>query len=328
MTGTLARRWLLAIGWLALAQVTFQAAFGDAHAQNYPNRPIRLIVGYAAGGSVDIVCRIIADKLAQRLGQQVVVDNRPGGGTQVASSMLVKSEPDGYTLMMADIAHGANPALNAKLPYDTLKDFEPILLVAVFPSILAVDKSLPVASVKEFIALVKSKPGQLNYSSSGVGSMNFLASELLKAETGSEIIHIPYQSGAQATTALLGGFVQMLITTAPQLLQYVDKVHILAVSSDQRLPAIADVPTFAEQGFPNFKMQLWQGLLAPAGVDKQIVQKLNAEFNAVLTLPDVRERLATLGGNAVGGTPQAFDAFIRNEIDKWSRVIQPHMRPK
>jgi len=244
---------------------------GLASADSYPSRPVRIIVGYAPGGSVDIVARIITDKLSQQLGQRFIVDNQPGGGTIIASQALVKSAADGYTFMLADIAHGANPALKEKLPYDTQKDFIPVILVAQLPAILAVEKSLPVKNLKEFIAYAKSKNGELNYSSSGIGSLNFLATEQLKIDTGIKLTHIPYQSGGQALNALLGGFVQVLITTAPPLAGFQDKINILAVSSDKRLTAFPNVPTFAESGFPDYKMQLWQGLLAPAGTDKQII---------------------------------------------------------
>lgn len=314
-------------GTLALAAVVALSALaGEVRADTYPNRPVRIIVGYAAGGSVDIIARIIADKLSQRLGQRFLVDNQPGGGTLVASQALVKAAPDGYTLMLADIAHGANPALKEKLPYDTQSDFTPVVLVALLPSILAVEKSLPVKSVKEFISYAKEKDGQLNYSSSGLGSMNFLAAEQLKMNTNVKIAHIPYQSGGQAMNALLGGFVNMLITTAPLLIGFQDKVNILAVSSDKRLSALPNIPTFAESGLPDYKMQLWQGLLAPARMDKQVVDKINQEFNAVLDLPEVRERIAAMGAEIVGGSPDKFAEFIDQEITKWKKVIPADLR--
>jgi tripartite-type tricarboxylate transporter receptor subunit TctC len=310
---------------LAIALATL---VNTAGADAYPNRPVRIIVGYAAGGSVDIVARIVADKLSQRLGQRFIVDNQPGGGTIIASQALVKAAPDGHTLMLADIAHGANPALKEKLPYDTQKDFKPVVLVATLPAILAVEKSLPVKNVKELISYAKAKNGELNYSSSGLGSMNFLATEQLKIDTGIKLTHIPYQSGGQALNALLGGFVQVLITTAPPLLGHQEKVSILAVSSEKRLPALPNVPTFAESGLPEYKMQLWQGLLAPAGTDKEIVDKINKEFNAVLDLPDVRERISVLGAEIVGGSPDKLAAFIDQEIVKWKRVIPAELRTK
>ena len=316
--------------WCTAAAVamTFQAALGSASAQTYPDKPIRLIVGYAPGGSVDIVARIITEKIGDRMGQRFVIDNRPGGGTTIASQLLAKSPPDGYTLMMADIAHGANPALNDALPYNTEKDFTPVVQVAYFPAVLATENSVPAKNLQEFLAYAKSKDGQLNYASSGVGSMNYLAAELLKKQTGTNIVHIPYQSGGQATTALLGGFVQMLITTVPPIIGYAEKVKILAVSRDNRMQALPNVPTFAEAGLPDFKVQLWQGLLAPAGIDKAIVDRLNKEFNAVLQLPEVQTRLSELGGDIVGGTPAQFASFIDSEIARWKAVILAEARIK
>jgi len=295
-------------------------------AQNYPNRPVRIVVGYAAGGSVDIVARIVAEKLTQQMGQRFIVDNRPGGGTIIASQTVAKAAPDGYTIMLADIAHGANPALNEKLPYDTEQDFSPVALVALLPAILAVEKSLPVADVKEFVAYAKSKAGQLNYSSAGIGGMNFLAAEQFKIDTGIDVTHVPYQSGGQAVGALLGGFVQMLMTTAPPLLGYTDKINILAVSSDKRLASLPNVPTFAEAGFPDYKMQLWQGFLAPAGTDRAILDSLNKAINTVLSMPDARERISALGAEIVGGSPADFAKFIHDDIAKWKRIIPPALR--
>lgn len=318
---TLIRSTLMAAACIAL---TFASAF--AQAQDYPNKPIRLIVGYAPGGAVDIVSRIIAEPLGQRLGQRFVVDNRPGGGTIIALTALAKADPDGYTMMMADIAMGASPALNKSLPYDTLKDFEPVVLVALLPGVMAVDKNMPVKNVADFVKLAKSQPGKLNYASSGIGSLGHLGPELFKMETGTDIVTIPYQSGAQVTQALLGGNVQMFFSTVPPVLPFAEKVNILAISHDKRLAALPDVPTFAESGLPGVKIALWQGLFVPRGTDKKIIAKLNAEVNAVLQMPDVRERIAKLGGDLVGGTPQELAVFLKSEIDKWTKVIPASMR--
>ena len=304
------------------------ACITSAWADDFPTRPIRLIVGYAPGGSVDITARILADKLSQRLGQQVYVDNRPGGSTIIASQQLVKAAPDGYTLMLADIAHTANPALHAQLPYDTLKAFKPIVLAVFYPSVLVVNKSIPVTNLKEFIAYAKKNDGKLNYSSAGIGGMNYLGYELFDKQAGLHVTHIPYQSGGQAVNAVVSGFVQTLLTTAPPVEAFRDKIKILAVSSDRRLPALPDVPTFAEAGMPQFKVQLWQGLLAPAGIDEKIVAKLNQEVNAILQLPDVQERISKLGGDVVGGTPSKFEAFISDEMARWQSLIPPSARVK
>jgi tripartite-type tricarboxylate transporter receptor subunit TctC len=302
------------------------AAGSPAHAEDYPNKPIRLLVGYAPGGAVDIVSRILGDKLSQRLGQRIVVDNRPGGGTIIALTTLAKADPDGYTAMMADIAFSAAPALHKMLPYDTFNDFEPVVLVALLPGVMAVDKNLPVKNVADFVKLAKSEPGKLNYASSGLGSLGHLGAELFKAESGTDIVTIPYQSGAQVTQALLSSNVQMFFATIPPVLPFADKVHILAISNDKRLPILPDVPTFAESGLPGVKVALWEGVFVPRGTDKKVIQKLNAQFNAVLQIPEVKERIAKLGGSVVGGTPEEFAAFFKSEVDKWSRVVPASLR--
>jgi tripartite-type tricarboxylate transporter receptor subunit TctC len=311
--------------FVAACSVLFSAS-SVLVAQEYPKKPIRLIVGYAPGGAVDIVSRIIAEPLGQRLGQRFVIDNRPGGGSIIALTALAKAEPDGYTMMMADIAMGAGPALNKTLPFDTFKDFEPVTLVALLPGVMAVDKALPVKNVADFVKLAKAEPGKLNYASSGMGSLGHLGSELFKKETGTDIVTIPYQSGAQVMQALLGNNVQMFFSTVPPVLPFADKVNILAISHDKRLPALPDVPTFKEAGLPGVKIALWQGLFVPKGTDKKIIQKLNTEVNAVLQMRDVRERIAKLGGDLVGGTPQYLAVFLKNEVDTWTKVIPANMR--
>jgi len=311
----------------ALACAVFVCAGSfAARGDDYPNKPIRLLVGYAPGGAVDIVSRILADQLEKRMGQRIVVDNRPGGGTIIALQTLARAEPDGYTAMMADIAMAANPALHKTLPYDTFKDFEPVVLVALLPGVMAVDPKLPVKNVADFVKLAKSEPGKLNYASSGIGSLGHLGPELFKSETGTNIVTIPYQSGAQVMQALMSGVAQMIFTTAPPLLPFKDKVHVLAVSSEKRLPALPDVPTFAESGLPGVKVALWEGVFVPRGTDEKIVQKLNAEFNAVLQIPEVKERIAKLGGEVVGGTPEQLASFLKEEVAKWQRVVPASLR--
>jgi tripartite-type tricarboxylate transporter receptor subunit TctC len=315
---------------IAMMLVTSVAAVGAyaAEAQKYPERPLRLLVPYAPGGSVDIIGRIIAQKLTDSLGQQVVVDNRPGGGATIATGLLARARPDGYTLLLADIAFGASPALVAKLAYDPIRDFQPVTLVAVLPSILVVDTTLGVTSVSEFVALAKSRPGKLNYSSAGIGSMNFLAAELFKSDTGIDVVHVPYQSGGQAITAILGGQTQMVITTIPPVLQHVKagKVRGLAVAGSKRQPSLPEVPTFGEAGFGGFDVSLWQGILVPAGTPQEVVSRLNSEVNRMLAQPDVRARLADLGAEPAGGSPQQFAAFIKTEITRWTKLIKPEMR--
>jgi tripartite-type tricarboxylate transporter receptor subunit TctC len=311
------------IGMCTLLTLLFSIA---ANADDYPSRPIRLLVGYGPGGAVDIVSRIIADQLQNRFAQRIVVENRPGGGTTIALGALAQGAPDGYTLMMADIGYSAAPALRADLPYDTFKDFVPVVLVALLPGVMAVDAKLPVKSVDDFVKLAKSEPGKLNYASSGLGSLGHLGPELFKTETHTDIVQIPYQSGAQATQALLRGDAQMLFATAPPLLPFADKMRILAISHDKRLPIMPNVPTFAELGQPGVQIELWEGVFAPRGTDKKIIAKLNADINAVLQMPEVSQRIAKLGGDVVGGTPERLGQFAKAEVAKWLRVLPASLR--
>ena len=313
---------------LALTTALLVAALPTAYAQKYPDHPIRLVVPYAPGGSVDIVGRLLAAKLSENLGQQVVVENKGGGGATIGTSLVAKAPADGYTLLLADIAFGANPALMSKLPYDSAREFAPVALVALLPSILVADPALPVASAKELVALAKASPGKLNYSSAGVGSMNYLAGELFKAQNGIDVVHVPYQSGGQAIAAILGGQTQLVITTIPPVLQHVKsgKVKALALSGSKRQASLPDVPTFAEAGFAEFDVSLWQGVLVPAGTPPDIVARLNAEVNRVLAAPDVRARLAELGADPAGGTSEQFAAFINGEMSRVGKLIKPEMR--
>lgn len=320
------RRWCRIFG-IACALLAFVAVGdGGVRAAGYPTAPIRLLVGYAPGGAVDIISRIIAKHLSARLGQNVVVENRPGGGTVIALTALAKSPPDGYTMMMADIAMGALPSLRKTLPYHTFKDFKPVVLVALLPGVMAVDRKLPVKTVGDFVKLARSEPGKLNYASSGIGSLGFLGPELFKAESKTNIVQIPYHSGAQATEALISSTVQMMMGTAPPLLPFKNKVRILAISSNKRLPIMPNVPTFAESGYPGVNVQLWEGLFVPRGTDPKIVTKLNSAVNAVLKMPKVRARIAKLGGTVVGGTPERLHRFLKQEVAKWLRVVPPSLR--
>jgi tripartite-type tricarboxylate transporter receptor subunit TctC len=301
---------------------------GGTEAQPYPSKAIRFIVPYAAGGATDIITRVVSPRLADGLNQQIVVENRPGAGAIIGTSLLAKSPADGYTLMMAEIAHGANPALHSKLPYDTTKDFTPVSLVALLPTILVVHPSLPVKSVKQLVALAKARPGQLSYSSSGVGSANFLATELFKSEMGLDVVHIPYQGGGQAIVSVVSGEAQMLFVTVPPALPHVKsgRVRVLALTGAKRIAALPDVPTIAEAGIPGFEISLWVGVLAPAGTPESVVTRLHGEIVRALAVPDVRERIAGLGAEVVGSTPQELDRYIRAEIARWSKVIKPGMR--
>ena len=302
----------------------------DASAQPYPYKPIRYIVPFSAGGATDIITRIVAQPMAESMGQQIVVDNRPGAGAIVGTSLLARAAPDGYTLIMCEIAHGANPALHAKLPYDTRKDFTPIAWVALMPTILVVPPAFPAKSLQELIAMARAKPGSLNYASSGIGSANFLAAELFKSELGLDIVHVPFQGGGQAVTAVLSGQAQMLFVTLPPSLPHVKagRLRVLAVSSAKRVASLPDVPTIAETSVKGFDVSLWAGTFAPAGTPSSVVTRLNAEINKALSLPAIRERIEGVGGEVVGGTPEKLAALVNAEIERWSRTIKPQMRAK
>ncbi len=312
----------------AAALVATFALAASVAAQSFPTKSIRLISPYAAGGANDIISRVLAEKLSENFGQPFVVENKPGAGSMLASQILVKSPPDGYTIMMADIAHGANPALRKTMPYDTVKDFTPVVLVAELPTVLLVHPTVPANTIAELVDYAKKNPGKLNYSSSGFGSTNHLAAEVFKSELGLDIVHVPYQGGGEAMNALLGGQVQILFITLPASIAHIKagKVKALALTGSTRMPALPDVPTVAETVLPGLDINLWIGVVAPAGTPAPVVERLNSEFNKVLALPAVKERITQLGGVAVGGTPAKFDGFIRQELARWAKTIKPEMR--
>ena len=314
------RWWLRRPPWLALLVA---AGIGSALAQEYPSKPIRFIIPYAVGGGTDILGRIVAQRLGERLGQQVLVDNRPGAGSILGSSILAQSNPDGYTMMTANIAHGANPYLHKKLPYDTVRDFVPVTLMAVLPSVLAIHPSVPARSVKEFIAFARANPGKLSYGTAGVGSANHLTMELFKITTNTDIVHVAYKGGGPAMQDLLGGQVKSIFITVPPVLPQVKagKLLALGISSAQRSSALSDVPTMIEAGVPGFEVYEWQGIVLPHGTPQQMVRRLNKEIVAVLSLPEVRERISGLGAIVVANSPDEFAEHIRKELALWQRVI-------
>ena len=314
-----------------LLRTTF--AFGAAFAaqtalaqapDSFPNKPLRLIIPYAPAGATDIVGRIVAQKLAERLSQQVLVDNRPGAGAIIGTEILAKSAPDGYTMMSANIAHGANPYLHKKLPYDTVKDFAPVTLMVVVPMVLIVHPSLPARSVPEFVALAKARPGQLTYGTAGIGSANHLAMELFKLSTGTNIIHIPYKGGGPAVVDLVAGQITAMFSTVAMAAPYVKggKLRGFGISSTKRSAALPDVPTVAEAGISGAELHEWQGIIVPAGTPKTAVDVLHREIAAALGIADVRERIAGLGADVVAGTPAQFAEHIRNELTVWGKVIK------
>ena len=295
-----------------------------AFSEGYPSKPIRIIVPYPPGGFNDTLARTLGQKLNEKWGQAVIVDNRPGGGTTIGTGLAAKSPPDGYTLLIVSFAFAINPALYATLPYDTEKDFAPVVLAASTPNLLVVNSELPVKSVKELIALAKSKPGQLNYASAGNGSSNHLSMELFKSLTGIDAVHIPYKGSAPAVTDLIGGQVDLMFDNVPNVLPQVKagKLRALAVSSRERSPFVKDLPTVAETGVPGFEVSVWFGVVAPAGTPQPVIAKLNAEINAILKLPEIRQSFNNQGVETAGGTEAEFAAFIAAQTTKWAKVVK------
>ena len=308
----------------ALVAASLAAASAGALAQTYPDKVVRLVSPYAPGGSNDLTARIISQKLGDALGQQVIVENKPGAATQLGTQYVAKAPPDGYTLLLAAATHGTNPSLFAKLPYDTLKDFTPVVLAATVPTYLIVNDSVPARSVKELVAYAKANPGKLNFGSAGNGSALHLALELFKQEAGVDIVHVPFKGSALSMTALLSGDIQGSFETYNVFQPHLKggKIRMLAVTTLKRLPQTPDVPTLAESGFPGFEAYAWFSVLAPAGTPKAVVERLNREINRILTLPEVKEQYAKMGLIPGGGTPAELDAFIRADIAKWSKVIK------
>ena len=294
-------------------------------AEDWSTRPVRMIVPYAVGGSTDTVARLFAPALAERLGQQIVVDNRPGGSANIGMELVAKAPPDGYTIGIANIALGANATLFPKLAFDAQKDLVPVSLTVVLPVVLAVNPGLGVKSVPEFIALAKSKPGALNYSSAGNGSATHLACELFKYMTGTNIVHVAYKGGGPAILALLAGEVSMSMSSIPPALPHVKSGRLVAlgVSGAKRNAALPDVPTVAEAGVPGFEVNEWQGIVVPRGTPPAIVRRLHKETVAVLARQDLKDRLASgVGGEFVGSSPEELGKHIAKEIVTWGKIIK------
>jgi tripartite-type tricarboxylate transporter receptor subunit TctC len=312
--------------WRSVALAVSMACIAPfAFAQAYPNHPIRLVVPFPAGGTTDILARAAAQKLIEALGQPVVVDNRPGAGGNIGADLVAKSAPDGYTLLMGTVGtHAINPSRYAKMPYDHVKDFVPVVLVAGVPNVLVVNPSVPVNSVADLIKLAKSKPGEINFASSGSGTSIHLSGELFKTMAGVDMTHVPYKGSAPALTDLIGGQVQLMFDNLPSALPQIKggKLRAIAVTSLKRAPVLPDVPTIAESGLPGFEASSWFGVLAPAGTPAPVVAKLNAEVNKWLQSPEARDQLLAQGAAAAGGTPEQFAAHIRAETEKWAKVVK------
>ena len=296
-----------------------------AVAQPYPSKPIRLVVPFPAGGTTDILAREAGQRLSLSLGQSVVIDNRPGAAGNIGSELVAKSAPDGYTLLMATVStHAINPNLYARLPYDHIKDFAPVVLVAGVPNVLEVTPSLPVHSVADLIKLAKEKPGQINFASSGSGTSIHLSGELFKTMAGVDMTHVPYKGSAPAITDLIGGQVQVMFDNLPSSLPQIKagKLRAIAVTSAQRAPALPDIPTIAESGLPGFEATSWFGIVAPAGTPPTIIARINADVNQWLQSPEAKEKLLAQGAVAAGGSPEQFAAYIHAETEKWARVVK------
>ena len=306
-------------GMLAIA-----ATAATATAQNYPTRPIRYIVPQAPGGSSDTLARAITQRVGDGLGQTIVVDNRPGATGVIGAEVVARANPDGHTLLQCATSHATNPAMHAKLPYDSVRDFAPISLLSQQPNIWIVHPSLPVKSMKELIAHVKARPGQLNFGSSGTGGSQHLAGELLKSMAGIDMTHIPYKGSPPALIDLIAGRVPIMSSTMPPVLPHLrtGKVRALAVTSAKRSPALPDVPTVAEAALPGYEAIAWQGLLAPAGTARAVIARVQTEFARVLKQPEIASRLTEQGFETVASTPEWFAGYIRTEIEKWSKVIK------
>jgi len=295
-----------------------------ARGQEYPNRPVRVVVPFPAGGGTDIVARMVTQKLAESMSANFVIDNRGGAGGTIGTELAAKSAADGYTLVIVSGSHAINPSLYKKLPYDAVRDFAPVTLLVSGPGLLVVHPSVPARTVKELIALARSKPGQLFYASAGSGTPPHLAAELFKTMARVDIVHVPYKGNTPAFVDLLSGQVSLSFPTIPSALPHVKsgKLRVLAVTSAQRSKTVPDIPTIAESGLPGYEASSWYGVLAPAGTAGAVVGKLQKEIAKVLRDPHVRDKLLGQGLDPVGNSPAEFAAMIKSEIGKWAKVVQ------
>jgi tripartite-type tricarboxylate transporter receptor subunit TctC len=308
----------------ALGALIFFASAG-AYAQQYPAKPVRLVMPYPAGGSTDTVGRLVAERLTASLGEQVLVDNRPGASAQIGTEAVAKAPPDGYTLLMATSTNAINRAINPKLPYDFPRDFAPVALVAKAAQLLVIHPSIPARSVREFIAFAKTRPGQLSYSSSGTGTSGHLAMEAFAREAKLSMVHVPYKGNAPALNDLLGGHVAAGFVNVVSVVPHIraKRLTALAVSSAQRSALAPDVPTLAELGYPGFDVTAWFGIMAPAGTPAAIVTRLNQEIVAILRTPQVEERLLGFGvDRARIESPKAFADFLQADIARWTKLTK------
>ena len=309
------------VAWLIAASIF---AMGAVAAADYPTKPIRMIVPWPPGGGTDVFARLIGQKLSERLGYTIIVDNRPGAAGNIGAELVAKSTPDGYTIMLATITLATNPSIYKSLNFDPIKDFAPITLVAGVPHVLVVPPSLPVNSVRELITLARAEPKKLNYASAGNGSPFHLAAELFKSLTATSIVHVPYQGGGPAITAVLAGEVQLTFGNLVAVLPLVQggKLKALGVTSAKRSSAAPDLPTIAEEGVRGYDFSSWFGFLAPAGTSQDIVALLNREIVRILQAPDVKQRLTQDGADVVASSPRDFANYLAGETTKWAKVIK------
>ncbi len=310
---------LLLTGLAATAIAATPAARGV-----YPDRPIRLLIAQTAGGNADIIARALAEGLGERLGQNVVADNRGGASGIIATELAVRAAPDGYTILLVPSSFGVNPAVNRKLPYDQLHDLAPITLVASAPNVLVVGPALPIKSVADLIKAAKANPGKLTYGSSGNLGSPHLAGELFELMTGTDMVHVPYKGAAAGLVDLIGGRISLTFASLPSAIAHIrsGRLHAIAVTSEKRFSLMPELPTVSESGLPGFETTAWQGLVAPARTPPTIIKRLNAESINVLSQPAMRERLTQNGAVAVGSTPEELWAFVRAQIEKWGKVIK------
>jgi len=296
----------------------------QAAAQTYPTKPVRLMVPFVPGGNTDIIARVVAPEMSKALGQQLVIENRGGAGSTIGTEVVAKSPPDGYTLLLVSAAHVINPAMIKKLPYDSIRDFAPISVVADVPTAFAIHPTLPVKNVKEFIALAKARPGQLNYSTAGRGTVGHLSAELLSSIAQIKMVHIAYKGTGQSITDLIAGHVQLQFSSMPAVINHAraGKLRLLAQTGEKRSAAAKDVPTMLESGVKGFVVSSGFGLLAPAGTPRPVIDRVHGALLKALAEPNVRNNLSGQGADPVGNTPEAYDAFNKAEIAKWIKVAR------
>jgi tripartite-type tricarboxylate transporter receptor subunit TctC len=308
--------WFLGLAVAAFAPI--------AHGQAYPTKPIRVIVGFPPGSGADITARVISAKIGDGLAQQVIVDNRPGAGSNIATDLVAKAAPDGYTLFIGTVANTINATLYSKLPFDFQRDFAPIALTTAAPNVLVVHPSLPARSVAELVKLAKARPGELHFASSGTGTAPHLSAELFKLMTGVQLTHVPYKGSPQAVTDVVAGEVALMFSPVSTVLPHIKsrRLRALAVTTKSRLPSLPELPTVSESGLQGYETITWFGFVAPAKTPQPVVTRLNTEIVKALGTADLRQQFAMQGIEVLGGTPEQFGAYIRDETAKWAKVIK------